>query len=183
MSPSGLSGEMTKSALKTYSSKGGGGFNEFRFEDNKGDEQIFIHAEKNLDIRVKNDEYKTIEKDVHLVVEQDHYEHVKNKHHQKIDNDCLIDIGTDLHLKVGGKQAIKVTGSHSFEVTGAVAESFSQSHSEQVSMGYFLKAANVVIQADMGISLVCGGNSVVINPAGVSIQGTLVVINGAMTMI
>jgi len=183
MPPYALPGEMTKSTVKTYSSKGGDGFNEIRFEDKKGDEQIFMHAEKNLDIRVKKDEYKTIEKDLHLVVEQDHYEHVKNKHHEKVDSDHIIEVGGDLHLKVAGMQAIKVSGSHSFEVSGAVAESFSQSHSEQVSMGYFLKAANVVIQADRGISLVCGGNSVVINPAGVSIQGTLVVINGTMTLI
>src|SRR5262249_7795764 len=136
MPPYALPAEMTKSAIKTYSSKGGDGFNEIRLEDKKSDEQIVIHAEKKLDGRVKKDEHKAIEKDLHLVVEQDQYEHVKNKHHEKVDSDRIVEIGTDLHLKVGGKQAIKVTGSHSFEVTGAVAESFSQSHSESVAMSY-----------------------------------------------
>src|SRR6202030_1499198 len=55
MPPYTLPDEKTKSTIKSYSSKGGGGFNEIRFEDKKGSEQIFIHAEKNQDIRIKAD--------------------------------------------------------------------------------------------------------------------------------
>src|SRR5829696_965352 len=47
MPPYTLPDEKTKSTIKTNSTKGGNGFNEFRFEDKKGGEQIFIHAEKN----------------------------------------------------------------------------------------------------------------------------------------
>ena len=56
MPPYSLPDEKTKSTLKSNSSKGGGGFNEIRFEDKKGSEQLFIHAEKNQDIEVENDE-------------------------------------------------------------------------------------------------------------------------------
>ena len=45
------------STMKTNSSKTGGGFNEIRFADKKGSEQVFIHAEMNMDIRVKNDRF------------------------------------------------------------------------------------------------------------------------------
>ncbi len=55
MPPYTLPDEKTKSAIKSYSSKGGGGFNEIRFEDKKGSEQLFLHAEKDQDNRVKND--------------------------------------------------------------------------------------------------------------------------------
>ncbi len=55
MPPYPLPAEKTKSSIKTYSTKGGGGFNELRFEDKKGAEQIFIHAEKDEDVRVKNE--------------------------------------------------------------------------------------------------------------------------------
>ena len=37
----------TRSGIKSQSSKGGGGFNEIRFEDKKGEEQVFLHAERN----------------------------------------------------------------------------------------------------------------------------------------
>ena len=50
-----LPDEKTKSYVKTNTSTGGDGFNEIRFEDRKDEEQIFIHAERNMDVRVKSD--------------------------------------------------------------------------------------------------------------------------------
>jgi type VI secretion system secreted protein VgrG len=49
--PYTLPANMTQSGIKSRSSKGGSGenFNEIRFEDKKGDEQVYIHAEKNQD--------------------------------------------------------------------------------------------------------------------------------------
>jgi len=44
--PYPLPAEQTKSTLKSNSSKGGEGFNEVRFEDKKGAEEIFTHAQK-----------------------------------------------------------------------------------------------------------------------------------------
>ena len=81
MPPYTLPDEKTKSTIKTNSSKGGVGFNELRFEDRKGEEQIFIHAERNKDIRVKNDCLETIMHDRHLIIQNDQFERVnKDKH-------------------------------------------------------------------------------------------------------
>src|SRR4029079_9944919 len=74
MPPYTLPDEKTKSTMKSNSSKGGNCFNEFWFEDNKGSAQIFIHAEKNEDIRVKNDAMEYIGNDRHLIVANDQYE-------------------------------------------------------------------------------------------------------------
>jgi type VI secretion system secreted protein VgrG len=183
MPPYDLPAEKTKSTLKSSSSPGNGGFNEIRFEDKKGDEQVFLHAAKNMDIRVKNDEYKTIEKNLHLVVQQDQYNHVKNKQHETVDSDVMVRIGGAHHLQITGQQAIKVTGSRSLHVTGAVAEAFDANHSEEVGMAYYLKAKMAVIEVDLGLTLKCGGNYITIDPVGVSIKGNLVNINGSMTLI
>jgi type VI secretion system secreted protein VgrG len=43
------------SGVKSNSTPDGSGYNEWRFDDSKGKEQVFIHAERNLDVRVKND--------------------------------------------------------------------------------------------------------------------------------
>lgn len=45
--------EPTKSTIKSNSTKGGGGFNEFRFEDKKKAEEIYIHAEKDMNTVVE----------------------------------------------------------------------------------------------------------------------------------
>ena len=185
MPPYALPDQMTKTVLKTNSSKGGEGFNEFRFEDKKGDEQIFMHAEKNLDIRVKNNEYETVTKDFHLIVEQDKFEHTKNDHHETIDRDYAQAVGRDHNLKVSGKQAMEVTGSRSLKVSGDVAEQFGQNYSSQVSMAAYLKAGmTIVLEAPTGITLKCGGNSVVLDPSGVTIAASgMVTIQGSMVMI
>jgi type VI secretion system secreted protein VgrG len=57
MPPYALPANMTQTGIKTRSSKGGGvgNFNEIRFEDKKGAEQLYVHAEKNQDNVVEND--------------------------------------------------------------------------------------------------------------------------------
>ncbi|WP_437982278.1 type VI secretion system Vgr family protein [Sorangium sp. So ce117] len=52
--PEPLPERMTRSGIRTQSSPGGGGFNEISFEDAKGSERIYMHAEKDLD-QVVND--------------------------------------------------------------------------------------------------------------------------------
>ena len=58
MPPYELPANQTMSGVKSRSSKGGGdeNFNEIRFEDKTGEEQIFVHAERNRDIEVEADE-------------------------------------------------------------------------------------------------------------------------------
>jgi type VI secretion system secreted protein VgrG len=52
--PYALPNERTKSTIKSQSSKGGGGANEIRFEDKKGSEEIYVHAQKDLNLAAGN---------------------------------------------------------------------------------------------------------------------------------
>lgn len=58
--PYALPAEQTKSTIKSNSSKGGGGFNEVRFEDKKGSEEVFIQAQKDMTISVLNNHTETV---------------------------------------------------------------------------------------------------------------------------
>ncbi|MFZ2148950.1 MAG: type VI secretion system tip protein TssI/VgrG [Sedimentisphaerales bacterium] len=174
----------TMSTLKSNSSKGGGGFNEIRFEDKKGDEQIFIHAEKNLDVRVKNDLFETVVNNRHLHVEKDKFEYVENNRSEKVDADHKEEIGKDRHLKVKGKEAKEIAGSMSLTVKGDVIEVFKANHSEQTTKDYYLKAQNVVIEGLQNITLSVGGSYIAIEPAGIEISGPKISVKGsAMTEI
>ncbi|MCG7504353.1 type VI secretion system tip protein TssI/VgrG, partial [Mesorhizobium retamae] len=51
----------TRSGFKTQTHKGGG-FNELSFEDENGKQQVYVHAQKDLDRLVKDNETTTIEK-------------------------------------------------------------------------------------------------------------------------
>lgn len=175
--PYTLPDEQTKSAIKSMSSKGGGGFNEIRFEDKKGEEQVFVHSEKDLDIRVKHDRKEWIGEDRHLMVVRDKLEEIQRDTHSKVARDEVQTIGRDHHLDISGKEAIKVGGSHSFTVQGDVIEQFRGNHSSQVTQSLYIKGMNVVIEGATELTIKVGGNFIDINPAGIFIKGTMVMIN------
>jgi type VI secretion system secreted protein VgrG len=62
MPPWELPANQTQSGILTRSTKGGAAANanELRFEDKKGSEEIFIHAEKQLTTEVEADEFRTV---------------------------------------------------------------------------------------------------------------------------
>jgi type VI secretion system secreted protein VgrG len=100
----------TRSYIKTNSSLGGDGYNEIRFEDEKDKEQIFIHAERNMDVRVKNQSLSRIISDRHQIIGWekdgskggDQREMVYKDKHLKVHNNHTEHIGGNMKLLVGG---------------------------------------------------------------------------------
>ncbi|MCY1061621.1 type VI secretion system tip protein TssI/VgrG [Nannocystis sp. SCPEA4] len=58
--PYELPDHKTRSTIKTESSPGGGGYNELRFEDRKGSEEIFVHGQKDMNTRIRNCETRRV---------------------------------------------------------------------------------------------------------------------------
>lgn len=160
--PYDLPRDATKATMKSSSSPGGGGFNEIRFEDRKGSEQIFVHAERNQDNRVKNDSLEWVGNDRHLIVQGGRFEQV----------------GGATHLTVKGDQNEKIDGTVSLETGMDLQQKIGLKHALDAGMEIHLKAGmNVVVEAGAQLTLKVGGNFVSLSPAGVFIQGTLVLIN------
>ena len=67
--PYALPGDKTKSTLRTNSSPGGSGFNELRFEDKAGSEEIFFQAQKDFNKKVLNNETVSIKQDTTTTVD------------------------------------------------------------------------------------------------------------------
>lgn len=170
--PYSLPAHKTLSAFKSSSSKGGEGFNEIRFEDKKGEEQLFIHAEKNHDLRIKSDSFESIGANQHLVVKKDQFEHIENNREEIVDADHKEKIGKDRHLKVIGKEAKSVGGSLSLTVKGDTIEVFKSDHSEQTTKDYSLKAENVVIEALTNLTLQVGKSYIAIEANGITLSTT-----------
>ncbi len=162
MPPYALPDEQTKSTIKTLSSKGGGGFNEIRFEDKKGEEQVFIHAERNKDIRIKKDLYEIVGECSHHIVgkdqlvrvDADRHDHVKGDENRKVDGTVSLEAGMDMQEKVGMRYAL------------------------DAGMEIHLKSGlNLVVESGTTLTLKVGGNFINLNPGGIFIQGTMVMIN------
>jgi type VI secretion system secreted protein VgrG len=149
------------SGIKTNSTKGGKGFNELRFDDAKDKEQIFIHAERNMDIRVKKDRMESVGGSRHLTVGGEKREKVGGNKHVHVSGELLHWVEKDNHNIVGGD----------------IVEEFQKNHAQVVTAEYWLKANRVIIEADGEICLMVGGNFVKISAAGVVIEGAMVNIN------
>jgi type VI secretion system secreted protein VgrG len=175
MPPYALPGQMTKTTFKSNSTKGGNGFNEIRFEDKKGSEQVFIHGEKDQDVRIKNDCKEWIGNDRHLIVTQDQIEHVQNNRSETVDKSHMESIGSDRNLNVTGKEAVAIGGSKSLTVTGDVIEVFKGNHSEVVTKDYYLKADNIVIEGMTNVTIKVGQSFIAIEAGGISLgtNGTI----------
>ena len=162
MPPYDLPANKTRTTLKTNSSKGGSGFNELRFEDKKGSEQIFIHAEKSYDLRVKANSRASVGGEHHLIVAKDQLEKVKGDKHQEVVGEHNQKIGETLSISTGQHLQVKAA----------------QNVGTEAGTEIHLKAGmNVVIEAGTSITLKAGGGFIVVGPAGVTISGTPVLIN------
>ena len=108
--PYDLPANATQSGTKSRSSKGGtpANFNEIRMEDKKGEEQLFIHAEKNQDIEVENDETHWVGHDRSKTIDNDETVHVKHDRTETVDNNETITIGVDRSEKVGNNETITI---------------------------------------------------------------------------
>ena len=181
MPPYELPENKSLSGVKSDSTIGGEGYNEWRFDDKKGEEQIFIHGQYDMDIRIENDRREITKNDQHLIIKNDQFEKVENDLHQIIENDHYEHIKRDRHLKVGtgmsSKEAKEVTGSQSLKVGADQGIKIGGSKSEEVTGSMYLKGMNVVVEGMTQLTLKVGGNFVDINPGGVFIQGTMVMIN------
>ncbi len=120
MPPYGLPDNATQSGMKSRSSKGGGdaNFNEIRFEDLKGSEQLYIHAEKNQDGVVENDQTHLVGHDRTKTVNHDEQTQIGNDRTEKVGNNESITIGVSRTEKVGVDEQIAI-GANRTESVGA----------------------------------------------------------------
>ena len=145
--------EKTKSGFRSRSSPSGSSsdFHEITFDDKAGNEKLFIQAQKDYLLQVKNDQ--TL----------------------KIDHCRIVNIKADETITIGGAQT----------------ETIEKDRSVTISKGadtLTVKMGDITIKASMGaiameatksIELKVGTNSVKIEPAGITVKGTMVKVEGS----
>jgi type VI secretion system secreted protein VgrG len=167
MPPYTLPENKTQSGIKSRSSTGGSAenFNEIRFEDKKGSEEVFVHAEKDLKTEVENDETRTVDHDRTTTVKNNETKTVKE--------------GNELTTIEKGNRTIQVKqGNQSTTL-------------DLGNMSTQLKAGNMTTKIDVGksveeamqsIELKVGPSSIKLDPTGVTIKGMMIKIEGQATV-
>lgn len=170
--PYDLPAKKTQSGWKSRTLDGGSdNFNEIRFEDVKGAEQIFVQAEYDMELKIKHDRTTKI------------------KNHDT----RTLEEGDDTHTVSQGKQTITIKGDQALTVQSGnrSAEVKSGNDSLKVSSGNMsvdVAAGNISIKADAGkiaieaaqeISLKVGPSTIVMSPSGITIKGLQIKIEGS----
>lgn len=186
--PYALPANQTQSGIKTQSSKGGGGFNELRFEDKKDAEEVFLQAQKDLKINVLNDTTATVGHDETMTVQNARTRTVKDgdetvtleKGNRSVTiqtgTDTLdvkdsrtVKVGADQNHSTGGNYAHKVTGDYSLTVDGNLTIKVSGTLTLQSGGSFTIKSsADLVAQASTSISQKAGTS--LSNQAGTSLE-------------
>jgi type VI secretion system secreted protein VgrG len=108
--PYALPDQKTKSTIRTSSTPGGDGFNELRFEDAAGEEEVFLHAQK----------------DFNEVVLHNHSTQVKANQKNSVDGSQSETVGSDQSMTVHGKRTKMVDKDETTTVHGKRTETVDQ---------------------------------------------------------
>ena len=160
--PYALPANKTRSVFKTLSSPGGGGYNELRIEDKKGEEQIYLHAERDWDENIEHDQKIRIGNQRHDTVEANSYSEFQAEEHRTTHADRKVEARSNDHLTVGTTQHVKVG-------TGQFVEAGNEIH--------YYAGSKVVIDAGMELTASGGGSFLKLDPGGITLGGANIKMN------
>ena len=153
--PYGLPDNKTRSTIKSNSSVGGGGFNEFRFEDKKDAEEVFFQAQKDFNEVILNSHTSKITQDTTTTID-------KGK------RDVTLNTGNDSLTVSKGDQAITATVGSSTITAGTKIT---------------LKVAeNTIVVDTSSIKLTVGASSIELTSSGITIAAPKVAVSGSMDL-
>ncbi|QMJ04438.1 type VI secretion system tip protein VgrG [Citrobacter freundii] len=172
-SPGDLPGTKTQMTIRSKTYKGGG-FNELRFEDATDNEQVYIHAQKNMDTEVLNNRTTDVKvdhtettgnnqsitiglgqtvkvgkenaagHDQTITVAHDRSITVRNDQTLKVKNDRMVSISHDDGLYVANDRKVTVEGKQEHKTSGDHISLVEGSHSLEVKGDLARKVAGAL---------------------------------------
>ncbi|PHM30306.1 type VI secretion system tip protein TssI/VgrG [Xenorhabdus innexi] len=178
--PLDLPAEKTRTTFKTHTHKGEG-FNELRFEDAKGSEEIYIHAQKDQLIQINHDKTQR--------VGHDESHHVLNNRKHEIGNDEFIRIMHEQHIQIDLNQFETITKDRKTRINNSWEEKILADHLQEigrdktakVNNNYTLNVVNNIqtltkvhsLQASESVLIKGKAGSILLDGQGVTITGKI----------
>ena len=204
--PYGLPENKTRMTIKSQTHKGEG-YNELRFEDEAEQEEIFMHAQKDQNNVVNNDETTKVGHDRTENIGNDETVRIEHDRMETVGNDETINIGqdqretikrdNDIHIvrnrqTIIDKDLIEKVGNHRKESTFANHdETVEGNHTHKVKGRYDVRAVEH-IEANTTTHIISGSEKVVLkgpggeislDAGGITFKASAVTFNaGAMSM-
>ncbi|MEP5908218.1 MAG: type VI secretion system tip protein TssI/VgrG, partial [Marinobacter sp.] len=159
--PYALPEHKTRTTLKTQTHKGEGS-NELRFEDEADKEQIYVHAQKDLDLLTENNRTEVVKNESHRTVDNNEFSNIKGSDHCTVDGEKRQTVGGDCSQNIGGTF-------HQKSAQGTLSEAGTEVHHKA--------GAKVVLDAGAELTISAGGSLLKLDPSGVTLAGPGIKIN------
>jgi len=183
--PYDLPEHKTRMTIKSQTHKGDG-YNELRFEDELGKEEVFIHAQRDKNNVVGNDEttrvgrnrVEQVGNDEQLSIGNNFRQETAYNHTQVIGQNSLLDIKRDLVENVANNRTESTGGNHRV-LTGSNCELVVKG-AQSISVGQGVQQRTTVFQllASERIELRSPGGSIVLDAQGITINGLTLDLKG-----
>jgi type VI secretion system secreted protein VgrG len=194
MPPYGLPDAKNISGVKTNSTKGGGGYNEFKMDDTKDKELVTFHAQKDLDstiehnetrlvrtgtqaVTVKGDTSLNVQKGQRIVKVEDNTYDLAAKKAVKIfaETEGVMITGDGKGVNITGtSKGVAITGKPNFDMFGSASASLKSPKIEVGDQVIKVNGTEISVVGKTSITLSVGSNGIKIDNSGVAINGTMI---------
>jgi type VI secretion system secreted protein VgrG len=167
MPPYALPDNKTQSGIKSDSSPRNGGYNQIRFEDLNGREEILVHAQKDMNTVVENDKTLTVKHDETIEVE----------------NNRTTTIQVDDTTTVNGKMSLTVQKDRSATIMGSDSETVYRDSTVNI-MGSEKRTVSISRSTNITTSdTLTAGGSISITATGVTITAPTITLNAGVVQV
>jgi type VI secretion system secreted protein VgrG len=143
--PYTLPDNQTQSGIKTSSSKGNAGFNELRFDDKQDNEEVFMQAQKDLNVKVLNDAAWTIGHDETRTIQ-----HARTHTVKEADDTLVVESGNRSATVKTGNETVDIAGTRTVKAGGDETRSVGGNLVHTVS-------GNFTLSVDGNLTIKVGG--------------------------
>ena len=153
-----LPAHKTRSVLRSRSTPSGTGYNELHLEDRKGQELIYLHAQRNLEQHIKNDSHLQIDGQREETITGNSVSVLKGEDQRTVAGDRKVQLNANDFRHVA-------VSSHTIVGVAMAVEA---------GMEVTVKAgAHVVLSAGACISLMAGGQHLLVSAAGIYVSSPI----------
>ncbi len=165
----------TQSGIKTVNS------NELRFDDNNDSEQIYLHAEKNLDTQVENNETLTVEADRTKTIGNNESSTIGKNRDKSVGEDQTesigqnktIDVGNNHSEMIGKDKTLDVGDDHTESIGGNMSITVGNDLTENVGKKINIDAGDQIVLKTGSASITMKSNGdITIKGKNITVQGS-----------
>jgi len=148
--PYSLPAHKAKSSLQTATTPGGGSTNEIRMSDEKGSEEMFMNASKDMSIDVNNNTTESIGNNLTRQIGSNHSLNITNSFTASVGSNQTVSVSGNQDIHVSTFMVDQVGGNHKLAISGARSIKIGGDHKREVAGDSAVEVDSMMIDLVVG---------------------------------